>query len=193
MILAICGGTASGKTTLEHELLKRADFTRLISTTTRAARPNEVNGREYNFETVDNFERMLANDAFIETNEVAGHYYGKTKGALTTALGRAKHVVSVIEPVGMRNLRLFARQYKLPFASLYLHVDPKVQAQRFVERYADASKQVMALRLGAMLDEELDWNPARPGAPRWQYDLNLDASASTPQQLAEVVTAYLGA
>lgn len=192
MIVAICGKTCSGKSTLEKALLKGGDFAPLISTTTRAPRPGEVNGREYHFESHERFERLISENAFIETNRVGGEFYGKTFGSLIAAQGRADHVVAVIEPVGMRNLRRYAQSRQIDFTSVWIEVSPQVQAQRFVERYADAHKDTMTQRLAMMLGEEGRW-PAlmQLGDVAWGSDLVVCANNATPEALAGFVRAFL--
>ncbi len=76
-----CGPSGSGKTTIVHFLLK--EFPQLkfsVSATTRAMRPNETNGIDYHFLSVDDFKNKIAQNAFIEWEEVYHNgFYGTLK------------------------------------------------------------------------------------------------------------------
>jgi guanylate kinase len=56
-----------------------------VSWTTRPPRGSEQNGREYNFTTREEFERMIAAGVFLEHAEVFGHYYGTSRKSLEEA------------------------------------------------------------------------------------------------------------
>ena len=77
ILYIISAPSGSGKSTLVNELrsiVPNLDFS--ISYTTRPPRGSEQNGREYYFVTRDEFEKMLAEDRFLEHAEVFGNYYG---------------------------------------------------------------------------------------------------------------------
>lgn len=67
MIIIICGKSSSGKDSLFKELSKH--YTPLISTTSRPMREGEVNGREYNFISREEFEKGISENKFIEHRE----------------------------------------------------------------------------------------------------------------------------
>jgi guanylate kinase len=54
-----------------------------ISWTTRAPRGSEENGREYNFTSREEFQRMIDAGVFLEHAEVFGNYYGTARGRWT--------------------------------------------------------------------------------------------------------------
>ena len=55
-----------------------------ISATTRAPRGEEVNGREYYFLTVEEFEKRVRENKFVEHEQVyEGLYYGFSEGNTT--------------------------------------------------------------------------------------------------------------
>mgnify|MGYP001340581642 CR=1 FL=1 len=79
-----CGPSGSGKTSIVHYLLSQYDFMRFsISATTRPMRYNEVNGKDYYFLTVEEFQKKIAQQAFIEWEEVYDQrYYGTLKSEI---------------------------------------------------------------------------------------------------------------
>jgi guanylate kinase len=68
--------SGGGKTMVTEHLLKHG-FEKSISYTTRLPRPNEKNGVDYWFVTVDEFKEFEKNGLFLETNEVYENiFYG---------------------------------------------------------------------------------------------------------------------
>jgi guanylate kinase len=66
-VFVITGTSGEGKSTLARLLLERVPELELaISATTRERRPGEENEREYYFWSDDEFDRKLAEDAFLE-------------------------------------------------------------------------------------------------------------------------------
>jgi guanylate kinase len=87
ILFIISAPSGSGKSTLVSELRKQVsgvDFS--ISWTTRLPRGSEENGREYNFTTREEFERMRDTGLFLEHAQVFGKdYYGTARRSLDDA------------------------------------------------------------------------------------------------------------
>ena len=63
----ISGPSGVGKSTVLKELFKdREDLYFSVSATTREPRPGEVDGVHYHFTDVDEFRKMISEDAFLE-------------------------------------------------------------------------------------------------------------------------------
>ncbi|MDX8410546.1 MAG: guanylate kinase [Mariprofundaceae bacterium] len=76
-LFVISGPSGSGKTSLCAAWLAREPRLKLsISCTTRLPRPGEVDGREYHFLGISEFERLNNEGAFLESAKVHGNYYG---------------------------------------------------------------------------------------------------------------------
>ena len=80
----INGPSGAGKGTLIKFLTDKypEDFGFSVSYATRAPREGEVNGQHYNFVTVDEFKKMIEEDAFIEYCEVHSNFYGTAKSQI---------------------------------------------------------------------------------------------------------------
>ncbi len=87
-LVLFCGPSGSGKTTIVHYLMEKFPAMRFsISATTRPARPNEVHGKDYYFLTPDEFRERIANDEFLEWEEVyADRFYGTLKSEVERIL-----------------------------------------------------------------------------------------------------------
>lgn len=101
-LLLFCGPSGSGKTTIVHSLLAadpRLKFS--VSATTRNRRSNEVDGKDYHFITVDEFKRRIANDEFVEWEEVyTNGYYGTLKSEIESIWAEGKIPVFDVDVEG---------------------------------------------------------------------------------------------
>ena len=76
-LFVISGASGVGKgTVLTAVMQQRSDQEFSVSATTRAPRPNEVDGIHYYFITKEAFEAMIAEDAFLEYDNHTANYYG---------------------------------------------------------------------------------------------------------------------
>ena len=95
-LITISAPSGSGKTTLCKMLQDaRSDISWSVSCTTRAPRPNEINGIDYYFNSRDKFMKSIADDAFAEWEDVHGQYYGTLKLNLDTAI--ANNTILLLE------------------------------------------------------------------------------------------------
>jgi len=85
-IIVVSSPSGGGKSCIVRELLHRVPKLELsVSATTRKKRPSETNGVEYFFISLDEFKEKLADDEFIEYEEV---YEGKLYGTLFSEINR---------------------------------------------------------------------------------------------------------
>ena len=95
-LITISAPSGSGKTTLCKMLQEeRSDISWSVSCTTRAPRPNEINGIDYYFNSRDQFMNYISDDAFAEWEDVHGQYYGTLKLNLDTAI--ANNTILLLE------------------------------------------------------------------------------------------------
>jgi guanylate kinase len=102
ILFIISAPSGSGKSTLVGQLRSLvAGLEFSVSYTTRALRGSEENGREYYFTNRPTFERMIANDEFLEWAEVFGKdYYGTARTALSHAHATGKDLLLDIDVQG---------------------------------------------------------------------------------------------
>jgi guanylate kinase len=106
LLFVVSAPSATGKTTVVDRLLDRApDLARSLSYTSRAARPAEQDGVDYNFVSREAFERLSAGGAWLEWAEVFGHFYGTRRADVERLLAAGRDVVLVIDVQGARQVR----------------------------------------------------------------------------------------
>ena len=101
VITVISGFSGAGKGTVVKKLMSQHDnYALSISATTRGPRTGEVDGREYFFKTVEEFEQMISEDKFIEYAKYVGNYYGTPKDYVESQLNLGKDVILEIDLQG---------------------------------------------------------------------------------------------
>ena len=150
ILLVVSGFSGAGKGTLMKELVKRYEnYALSISATTRSPREGEADGREYFFKSVEEFERMIVEDALIEYACYVGNYYGTPRAYVEEQLSRGRDVILEIEIQG-------ARKVKKRFPNtLLLFVSPpsaEVLKARLTGRGTETS-EVIAQRLARAAEE----------------------------------------
>ena len=106
LILILSGPSGSGKSSIYKVAiggLGAIEFS--VSCTTRAPRPGEVDGRDYHFISREEFDRLVAEDAFAEHAEVHGNCYGTLKSELLGRVQRGIDVLLDIDVQGAAQLR----------------------------------------------------------------------------------------
>ncbi|EXJ85299.1 guanylate kinase [Capronia epimyces CBS 606.96] len=93
--IVLSGPSGTGKSTLIKRLFAKYPdlFGFSVSHTTRQPRPGEQDGVHYHFTTPEEFEKMVAEDAFVEHAKFGGNYYGSSKKAVQdVAEGKGKTI-----------------------------------------------------------------------------------------------------
>lgn len=110
IVMVISGPAGSGKTTLCERLTKDYPrIQRLVTTTSRAPRRGEVEGRDYHFLTPVEFEQGIANGDFIEWAKVHDRFYGSQRCHVLSLLEQGKDILLNIDVQGAAAFRQLAR------------------------------------------------------------------------------------
>jgi len=144
LVFIISAPSGSGKSTLVNEIRQEIgglEFS--VSYTTRKPRGSEQPGREYFFIERKDFERMVAEDAFLEHAEVFGNYYGTARHFLDDARARGNDLLLDIDVQGAAQL-----QKKLPEAvSIFVLPPSRSELERRLRRRSTDSDEVISRRL----------------------------------------------
>jgi guanylate kinase len=106
LLFIVSAPSGAGKTTLVERLVETTSHLKMSrSYTSRAARPGEADGVDYNFVSRARFEGMIAAGDFLEWAEVFGNLYGTCAADTDRLLTAGDDVVLVIDVQGARQLR----------------------------------------------------------------------------------------
>jgi len=105
-ILVLSGPSGAGKSTIINAASDEiGEYYFSISTTTRAPRVGEVDGKDYFFVTKEAFEEDIKAGNFLEYAQVHGNYYGTSLKPVREALEAGKLVIFDIDVQGHRLVR----------------------------------------------------------------------------------------
>lgn len=150
ILMVLSGFSGAGKGTLVKGLLGKYDnYALSVSATTRRPRPGEVDGREYFFKSVEEFERMIEENAFIEYAKYVDNYYGTPKEYVQQKLNEGKDVILEIEIQGALKVKK-----EFPDTLLLFVMPPSAEQlrERLVGRGTE-SEDVIASRLATAVKE----------------------------------------
>jgi len=102
----LSGPSGAGKSTIINAASDEiGEYYFSISTTTRAPRVGEVDGKDYFFVTKEAFEEDIKAGNFLEYAQVHGNYYGTSLKPVREALEAGKLVIFDIDVQGHRLVR----------------------------------------------------------------------------------------
>ena len=149
--------SGAGKTTIVRHLLgKIPDLEFSISATTRPARGEEVNGKDYYFISLAEFTHRIANKQFVEFEEVyTGTFYGTLRTEIERIWAKGKTVIFDIDVEGGLHLK---RKYNEQ--ALAIFVQPPslaVLKERLSGRGTDSNEKLQ--ERFAKAEKELNYAP----------------------------------
>lgn len=144
--------SGAGKSSLIQALLKTQplyDTQVSVSHTTRAARPGEVHGEHYFFTDREEFQQMIARDAFLEHAEVFGNYYGTSRETIEQVLATGVDIFLDIDWQGAQQIR-----NRMPQArSIFILPPSKEELDRRLRGRGQDSEEVIARRMALAVAE----------------------------------------
>jgi guanylate kinase len=178
MVVVISAPSGAGKSTLTKNLLRRnKKYAFSVSVTTRPRRVGEVQGRDYYFVSLAEFQQRIRRKEFVEWARVHGEYYGTSKKVIRAILQKGKTALLDIDVQGGRQIK---RHF--PGAVMIFIMPPSFRAlkQRLVKRKTEDAAR-MRMRIRNALDEVKK-------APQYTY---LVINDTIPQAMAELESILL--
>jgi guanylate kinase len=106
-VVIFCAPSGSGKTTIVKHILSvdnRLAFS--VSACTRNKRANEEHGKDYYFLSHEEFKQRIANNEFLEFEEVyGGNFYGTLKSEVDRIWAMGKAVIFDVDVEGGLNIK----------------------------------------------------------------------------------------
>ncbi len=105
-LFIISAPSGCGKTSLVEALIKKTkNLCVSVSHTTRPPRPDEANGINYYFVSIDEFEEMIKQNAFVEHAMVFDNHYGSSSQLIKEKLDEGVDVILEIDWQGARQVK----------------------------------------------------------------------------------------
>jgi len=148
--LVICAPSGTGKTTLIKRLTQEFPrFAFSVSCTTRAPRPNERDGVDYEFLTREVFEQRRDVGFFAEWAEVHGNYYGTPLEATRRLLDAGRDMLFDIDVQGAAQLRRTISGARL----IYILPPSRTELERRLRSRCTETEESIARRLSGAVVE----------------------------------------
>ena len=105
-LFIIAAPSGCGKTSLVEALIKKTNNLCVsVSHTTRPPRPDEVNGINYYFVSINEFDEMIKNNAFVQNATVFDNHYGSSTKLIREKLDEGVDVILEIDWQGARQVK----------------------------------------------------------------------------------------
>ena len=148
-LIVVSGPSGVGKSSVVEGLAERLPFAFSVSMTTRAPRPDEVEGVHYRFVGRAEFAAAVAAGDLVEWAEYGGNLYGTPADRLEIELASGNDVLLDIEIAGSRIIR-----DRFPDALMIFIVPPdREELARRLRSRGDTSESEVISRL-AVADEQ---------------------------------------
>lgn len=141
-VIIFSAPSGAGKSTVVGHLLKlHPEFEFSVSATSRAPRGTEVDGVEYYFINTDKFRSLIAEDAFVEHEEVySGCFYGTLKSEVERIWSKGNVIIFDVDVKGGVNLKMYFGDKAL--SVLILPPSQEVLEQRLRSRATDSESAI---------------------------------------------------
>ena len=155
-LFIVSAPSGAGKSSLITALLKDKpqDMQVSVSHTTRAPRPGEVDGQHYHFVSVEQFKALIAENAFFESAEVFGNFYGTSRQVIENTLSLGIDVFLDIDWQGAEQVKKI-----MPEAiGVFILPPSKAELERRLTGRGQDSSEVIASRMAQAVSEMSHYN-----------------------------------
>ena len=172
-MLVLSSPSGAGKTSICKKLLEQEKELKLsVSATTRTRRPGEVEGKDYQFISISEFETRINKAQFLEYAKVFGHYYGTPSHLVENSLRTGRDVLFDIDWQGTHQLKAKARQ---DLVSVFILPPSIKELEKRLFKRAQDTIEVVAERMSKSANEMSHY-------PEYDYVIiNYDLNQSVQQ------------
>lgn len=151
LMFVLSSPSGAGKTTITRALLKNnPDLVISISATTRQRRPGEVDGQDYYFVDIPEFNAMVDSREMLEHAKVFSNYYGTPRQPVEEALARGQDVIFDIDWQGTQQLREIARD---DLVTVFILPPGAKELERRLRSRAQDNEETIRHRMDKAADE----------------------------------------
>lgn len=141
LLIVLSGPSGAGKGTLCKELCERNKQYRLsISVTTRKPRKGEVDGKNYFFKDLEQFQKMVEENQLLEWAKVYDNYYGTPREYVEKSLKEGYDVILEIDIQGALKVK-----EKFPEGVFIFILPPSMEElkKRIINRGTETEEEIM--------------------------------------------------
>ena len=149
-LIIFAAPSGSGKSTIINSIMADGGAEDLnlhfsISATSRAPRGEEKNGVEYFFLTPEGFRQKIANDEFVEYEEVyTDKFYGTLKSQVDKQLANGENIIFDVDVNGAMNIK---KLYGKRALSIFIQPPSIEELRDRLEKRATDAPEVIAQRV----------------------------------------------
>jgi guanylate kinase len=152
MLVIISGPSGVGKDTIIDALRRRhhdPEYHYVVTCTTRAKRPGEVDGIDYHFLDRATFAARRKAGEFLEANDVHGNWYGTPRSQVREKLAEGRDVILKIDVQGAQVVK-----EKIPGALLIFLIPPSLEDlfQRLLSRATETADELELRQQNAAIE-----------------------------------------
>jgi guanylate kinase len=156
LMFILSSPSGAGKTTIARKLLAvEENLAMSVSVTTRPMREGEVEGRDYLFKTRDEYDAMVADEAFLEWAEVFGNCYGTPRAQIVAGLEKGQDFLFDVDWQGAQQLSQRARE---DVVSVFLLPPSMEELEHRLRSRATDDESVITSRMARAGDEISHWD-----------------------------------
>ncbi|MBE6215912.1 MAG: guanylate kinase [Bacteroidales bacterium] len=183
-VIIFSAPSGAGKSTIVNHLLQlHPELEFSISATSRSPRGQERHGVEYYFFTADEFRQMIAEDKFVEYEEVySGSFYGTLRSEVERIWAKGHVIIFDIDVQGGVNLKKIFGEQAL---SIFIQA-PSVEVlrERLIGRATDTEEAIE--RRVAKAASEMEFADGK-----FDHVLINDDLATAKKEAEEVIETFL--
>lgn len=182
-VIIFSAPSGSGKSTIIKYLLdKGLNLSFSVSATSRAPRGEEKHGTDYFFFSPEKFKACIANNDFLEYEEVyTDKFYGTLKQHVEELLDSGKNVVFDVDVIGGLNIK---KHYGERALSIFIQPPSIEELEKRLQKRATDSPDVIQARI-AKAEYELSF------APQFDVVIVNDDLLTAQEKTLETVNAFL--
>ncbi|MFL2997881.1 MAG: guanylate kinase [Candidatus Neomarinimicrobiota bacterium] len=177
-LIIISAPSGTGKTTLCKGIRKKfPEINWSISYTTRLKRPNEIDGKDYNFISRNSFDEYIKSKKLAEWENVYGSMYGTAKKTLNDAIKEKKILLLELDVKGALKLK---KLYPKNTISIFIIPPSFEDLKKRLKLRNTESEDVIKIRL-KRFEEEINYKS------KFDYIMYNDILEIATNELVEIV------